>query len=96
MCGIGGQILRQPARSALEKSLDVLIARQRHRGPDGEGTWIGAGNRVGLAHVRLSIIDLSDSAAQPMVSELGNVICHNGELYNYKELRADIGAARGR
>jgi len=96
MCGIGGQILLQPARRVLEKSLDVLIARQRHRGPDGEGTWIGASNRIGLAHVRLSIIDLSDSAAQPMVSETGNVICHNGELYNYKELRADIGAANFR
>ena len=93
MCGIGGQILLQPARNTLQKSLDVLVERQRHRGPDGEGSWIDAAGRVGLAHVRLSIIDLTDSAAQPMVSDSGNVICHNGELYNYKELRADIGAA---
>ncbi len=68
-----------------------MNARQRHRGPDGEGTWTGAGGRVGLAHVRLSIIDLSDAAAQPMLSEHGNVIAYNGEIYNYLELRRELG-----
>lgn len=91
MCGIGGQILLNPSRGTLEKGLATLIERQRHRGPDGEGTWIDPASRIGLAHVRLSIIDLSNAAAQPMTAENGNVVCHNGELYNYRELRADIG-----
>ncbi len=65
----------------------------QHRGPDGEGVWISDNRAVGLAHRRLSIIDLSDSGAQPMVSRDGRLcVVFNGEIYNYKSLRAELEA----
>lgn len=87
MCGIAG-VLGQSAHSpdTLARMVDLL----RHRGPDGEGAWTDSAQRVGLAHARLSIIDLV-SGAQPMRLESGNVITYNGELYNYVELRDEIG-----
>lgn len=60
-----------------------------HRGPDGEGYW--AEGHVGLAHRRLSIIDLSSAASQPMVSADGHaVLAYNGEIYNFRELRLEL------
>lgn len=92
MCGIGGLVLREPRqREQFESFLRRINDTQRHRGPDGEGTWIDSTGCIGLAHVRLSVIDLSDSAAQPMTGRDGNVIVHNGEIYNYLELRKELG-----
>lgn len=71
-------------------ALADMNARQRHRGPDGEGQWLSPNSRVGFGHVRLSVIDL-ETGAQPMQSESGNVIVYNGEIYNYPELRAELG-----
>src|SRR5262245_34495328 len=75
--------------SVLHSMRDRLI----HRGPDGHGSWserVGAGV-VGLGHRRLSIIDLSDAAGQPMFSADGmSVIVFNGEIYNFVELRAEL------
>jgi len=65
----------------------------RHRGPDGEGFWIHESERVGLTHTRLAIIDLS-TGDQPMTDEWGNWVVFNGEIYNYRELRQELGISR--
>ena len=63
----------------------------RHRGPDGIGFWYNKDGNFALGHARLSIIDLSDKASQPMVSMDGNIVLtFNGELYNYVELRSEL------
>ena len=59
-----------------------------HRGPDSSGAWFSTDGRVGLAHRRLAIVDLSPGGHQPMVDPLtGSVITFNGEIYNFRELR---------
>jgi asparagine synthase (glutamine-hydrolysing) len=67
--------------------MNGLIA---HRGPDGSGSWIHLDEHVGFAHRRLSIIDL-DTGDQPMTDGSGNWITYNGEVYNYLELRRELG-----
>lgn len=63
------------------------------RGPDGSGVWVSADGMTGLAHRRLSIIDLSDAAAQPFSTTDGSLrIVFNGEIYNYRTLRAGLEA----
>lgn len=94
MCGIAGVIsLSADPVERMEQRLDVMGRLLAHRGPDGEGQWTGQGGRVGLAHRRLSIIDLSHGADQPMVGADGSVLVLNGEIYNYLELRETFGAA---
>jgi asparagine synthase (glutamine-hydrolysing) len=89
MCGVAGYF--GPERfdaQRLERSL-------AHRGPDGHGHWsteTGSGNRVHLVHTRLSILDLSKAAAQPMCeAESGAVMAFNGEIFNYRSLRSQLG-----
>src|ERR1700733_5797959 len=87
MCGIAGILSSDPAHVSgdrLKKMTDAIA----HRGPDGEKAWIDAAGLVGLGHRRLSVIDLSDAAAQPMHWLDRYTIVHNGEIYNYLELRA--------
>ena len=62
----------------------------KHRGPDGKGKWTNEKQTVGFSHKRLSIIDLTKSAAQPMVSNNGTVITYNGEIYNYLDIRNEL------
>ncbi len=91
MCGLAGEV-RFDGRRADVEALDRMTACQRHRGPDGDGLW--ARGPVGLGHRRLSIIDLSEKGAQPMVDpHLGLTVVFNGIVYNYRELRAELQAA---
>ena len=87
MCGIAGSTASQ--RDVLE----TMRRRLAHRGPDDEGLWQEEEGRVGFAHTRLAVIDLSGAAAQPMVSDCGRYrLVYNGEIYNYRELRAELEA----
>lgn len=92
MCGICG-ILARPENMGEEPvdkdQLEILRDAQRHRGPDDAGSWIADDGSVGLAQRRLSIIDLSSGGHQPMTTEDGQLqVVFNGEIYNYKEVRA--------
>jgi len=90
MCGIAGYINLDgsPASAVILKKMTDVIA---HRGPDGEGQWV-EGN-VGIGHRRLAILDLTPAGHQPMVSADHRwVLSYNGEVYNYRELRADLEA----
>ena len=88
MCGFGGYSGRF-APALLDRMNDVLA----HRGPDDHGAWHDPERAVGLAHRRLSIIDLSPLGHQPMWDAAHRVvIAFNGEIYNYRELRAELAA----
>lgn len=92
MCGIAGMINVRDARAPEAETLAAMIAQLGHRGPDGRGFYLGP--QVGLAHARLSIIDLP-GGNQPMCNEDGSVwVVFNGEIFNYLELRAQL-EARG-
>jgi asparagine synthase (glutamine-hydrolysing) len=88
MCGIAGYSGRFDACT-----LDAAVAALRHRGPDDRGTFVDAASGVGLGHSRLSILDLSPLGHQPMADPAGGaVIAFNGEIYNFRELRAGLEA----
>lgn len=91
MCGIAGELRldgRQPEPWLLDRMHEVMA----HRGPDGSGSYLSG--PIGLTHRRLSIIDLSAAAAQPMGSETGEVtLIYNGEIFNFAELRDELSAA---
>lgn len=90
MCGIAGIInVKQKTYREIDRHLKIMNKIQAHRGPDSEGIWTHQDKHVGLAHRRLSIIDLQ-TGAQPMQDERGNVICFNGEIYNYLELKKEL------
>ncbi|MDF3047364.1 MAG: Asparagine synthetase [Candidatus Midichloriaceae bacterium] len=92
MCGILGLFQLQKAldRRTIGNYAKILSDIITHRGPDDQGVWVEENARVALAHNRLSIIDLSDNAHQPMVADNGLVIVFNGEIYNYIELRDSL------
>jgi len=90
VCGIAGCYQQTDGR----KLADIMTDRIAHRGPDAGGVWAHQDDRVNihLGHRRLSIIDLSSAADQPF--RKGNLaLVYNGELYNFKELRAELAAA---
>ncbi len=90
MCGIAGIFELRDAAPVEPATLARMLAPLASRGPDGHGTYLGGGGRVGLAHARLSIIDI-DGGAQPIANEDGNVqVVFNGEIFNYVELRAGL------
>ena len=91
MCGITGIKYRQSNKEIDINILNLMRDSLAHRGPDAAGYWISADKSTGLAHRRLSIIDLDQSAAQPMSNEDGNIrVVFNGEIYNHLELRRSL------
>jgi asparagine synthase (glutamine-hydrolysing) len=88
MCGIAGLVYTDAQRPVDGAVLAAMAGEIAHRGPDAEGFWIGDG--VGLAHRRLSIIDLA-GGDQPIANEDGSVqVVFNGEIYNYPALRREL------
>ncbi|OKH18859.1 asparagine synthase (glutamine-hydrolyzing) [[Limnothrix rosea] IAM M-220] len=91
MCGIAGILnLTGEQIPSLGRRLEMMNDLQRHRGPDGEGVWQHQDKFAGFGHRRLSIIDVS-SGSQPMQDRGGNWLSYNGEIYNYLELREELG-----
>jgi asparagine synthase (glutamine-hydrolysing) len=93
MCGISGIVhwgLGNP--QALSRGVDAMVAALSHRGPDAQGTTLGS--IAALGSTRLSIVDLSDEANQPMQDATGRWhLVYNGEIYNYMELREELAVA---
>src|SRR5688500_16158265 len=92
MCGIVGVLGSLPEpRARIERACSAL----HHRGPDDTGVWIDQTAGMALGHARLSILDLSASGHQPMISvDERYVIVFNGEIYNHLELRARVEQAQ--
>src|SRR6188768_3669891 len=88
MCGIAG-ILNISHHHKQDEPIRSMTNRIAHRGPDAEGFYID--ENVALGHRRLSIIDLSEAANQPMFDHTGRyIIIFNGEIYNYNEVKASL------
>lgn len=92
MCGICGFVkLGDVSKTISEKYLYDMNNEMLHRGPDGGNVWLSPDNVVGMGHRRLSIIDLSDKASQPMMNEDGSIVLtFNGEIYNHAEIRKEL------
>jgi len=96
MCGIAGIHAYLDVAPRVDRG-EILRMNRRMaaRGPDGSGLWLSEDGKTGLGHLRLAIIDLSEGGAQPMHAGDGRLtITFNGEIYNYRELRAEL-QARG-
>ncbi|KXK03957.1 MAG: asparagine synthase [Nitrospira sp. OLB3] len=95
MCGIAGHVFFDNA--PIPHHVVDMVHRIRHRGPDDSGHWVSPGRECVLGHARLSVIDLSPLAHQPMIdSNTGNAIVFNGEIYNFQSLRQECEAAGDR
>jgi asparagine synthase (glutamine-hydrolysing) len=93
MCGFVGFVSKEKIITAnsIENILKSMNDTIVHRGPDSEGYWVDSNLGLGLAHRRLSIIDLSKFGSQPMISENGRyILVYNGEIYNHKELFKEL------
>lgn len=90
MCGIAGIYNQTSGQSVTEQELAAMLRTMPHRGPDASGIWRGA-QGIGLAHVRLAIIDLRPESNQPFASSDGDIVMtYNGEIFNYLELRQEL------
>jgi asparagine synthase (glutamine-hydrolysing) len=92
MCGIVGFYDKLGVDSNSSRDIALNMASTiRHRGPDDCGVWLGEQNRLALSHQRLSILDISDTGHQPMVSSSGRyILVFNGEIYNYKNIKESL------
>lgn len=95
MCGIAGIISGCRDCSRLEREIRAMNQLQAHRGPDAEGIWVDEATGVALGHRRLSIIGLGEEGTQPM-TDGKRWLVFNGEIYNYRELRQELGIDRFR
>jgi asparagine synthase (glutamine-hydrolysing) len=93
MCGIAGILSKRPVEATLLERMETALV---HRGPDDRGHWSDDDAGIGLAHRRLSIVDLSPLGHQPMASQSGRfMLCYNGEIYNHAALRAELDQCGG-
>jgi asparagine synthase (glutamine-hydrolysing) len=95
MCGLAA-LFGNPVSGRTREFVARMLRAQEHRGPDTAGIWCETvcGVDIALGLTRLKILDLSDAANQPMVSENGRyILVYNGELYNYLELRKELSAS---
>jgi asparagine synthase (glutamine-hydrolysing) len=92
MCGITGIYAFDDNAAPVDRALlDCMRDTMVHRGPDGGRTWVADDRRIGLAFRRLAIIDLAETAMQPMSNEDGSVrIVFNGEIYNHAAIRTEL------
>src|SRR5438876_8962638 len=92
MCGIVGSF-RPLGDGGRADVVATMRDAMPHRGPDGVGLWCSADRHCVLGHRRLSIIDLSDAAGQPMTNAAGTVsLTFNGEIYNHQDIRKELQA----
>ena len=95
MCGFSGFFTSNTLLNNQDEVLRGMASVITHRGPDDSGTWYDAQSGIGLAHTRLSIVDLSPAGHQPMHSACERfVIAFNGEIYNHLTLRHQLEAQR--
>lgn len=92
MCGIAGYWTKQGLQKDDGRMRGLAMAQaMHHRGPDNQSVWLHEKDGIVLAHARLSVIDISDAANQPLLSEDGRyVLVYNGEVYNFKDLRDEL------
>jgi len=93
MCGITGFASVNDLHNSrsLDQIIGSMVAQLAHRGPDDSGVWIDASAGIALGHRRLAVIDTTADGHQPMCSGSGShVLIYNGELYNYRLLRAEL------
>ncbi|MEZ4671528.1 MAG: asparagine synthase (glutamine-hydrolyzing) [Anaerolineae bacterium] len=92
MCGIAG-IISSNADSNIAEDIESMIGALHHRGPDGNGRWKGrvGGHQLAFGHTRLTILDLTTNAQQPMIDPVsGCVLVYNGEIYNFHDVRDEL------
>ena len=91
MCGIAGALIYGGGGQVAKGDMAGMCHAMVHRGPDAEGVWLSPDGKIGLAHRRLTIIDLADAAGQPMANEDGEIlVTYNGEIYNHAALRLEL------
>src|SRR3990172_3405279 len=96
MCGIAGVLSFADGAAVTANAITRMRETMAHRGPDSAGTWVSDDGRLGLGFRRLSIIDLSPAADQPMSNEDDALrIVFNGQIYNHAEIRAELEAISG-